>query len=185
MKFDYRDVPTVIADEESGPRQALQGHLKSLGFQDIDHVVSVEALANRLAKSEVALLIGSATMGDGQVLELVRRVIDSGADLIFARPLTQTNVEQGLKALVTRRKPFVVTYDYLGPDRRRKSRGDESGVALVEVPNPLRRWATGFSDEPPSKKDFEHHQHNAGPASGGAIFVVGGFGGRAFFQWPV
>jgi DNA-binding NarL/FixJ family response regulator len=180
VKFDYRDVPTVIADEESGPRQALQGHLKSLGFQNINHVESVEALANRLEKSEVALLIGSATMGDGQVLELVRqirrneiaaqpfmpvvalvdepeamlvrRVIDSGADLIFTHPVSQTSVEQGLKILVMRRKPFVVTYDYVDPDRRRESRDDGSGAPLVEVPNPLRRWATGFSDEPPSKR---------------------------------
>ena len=180
MKFDYRDFPTAIAGESSGPRQALEGHLKSLGFQNIAQVESVEALANRLAKSEVALLIGSATMGDGQVLELirqirrneiagqpfmpvvalvdepeamlVRRVIDSGADLIFTRPLSRTSVEQGLKALVMRRKPFVVTYDYVGPDRRRETRDDGNEIRLVEVSKPLRRWATGFSDEPPSKR---------------------------------
>ena len=52
MKFDYGDVPTAIAGEASGPRQALEGHLKSLGFQNIDQVESVEALANRLAKSK-------------------------------------------------------------------------------------------------------------------------------------
>ena len=75
---------------------------------------SVEPLGHRLAKSEVALLIGISTMEDGQILEmirkirrneivgqpfmpvvalvseleanLVRRVIDSGTDLIFTQP---------------------------------------------------------------------------------------------------
>lgn len=143
MQFDFRDVPTVIADEDSGARQALQGFLKSMGFRNLDHVESVEALGIRLAKSEVALLIGSATMADGEILDiirrirrneiagqpfmpvvalvsapeapLVRRVIDSGADLIFSQPLSQASIEQGLGALVMKRRPFVVTYDYVGP----------------------------------------------------------------------
>jgi len=180
VEFDCRDVPTVIADEDSGARQALQGFLKSMGFRNLDHVESVEALGIRLAKSEVALLIGSATMADGEILDiirrirrneiagqpfmpvvalvsapeapLVRRVIDSGADLIFSQPLSQASIEQGLGALVMKRRPFVVTYDYVGPDRRRAKREGEESIALVEVPNALRRWATGFSDEPPSKK---------------------------------
>ena len=76
---------------------------------------SVEALDHRLAKPEVSLLIGIPTMEDGHILEmirkilrniiggqpfmpvvalvsepeanLVRRAIDSGADLIFTEPL--------------------------------------------------------------------------------------------------
>jgi hypothetical protein len=40
-----------------------------------------------------------------------------------------------VKALAERRKRFVVTMDYIGPDRRREARG--SGAECVEVPNPL------------------------------------------------
>jgi len=202
VRFDFRDVPTVIADEDSGARQALQGFLKSMGFRSLEHVESVEALGNRLAKSEVALLIGSAAMEDGQILEmirkirrneivgqpfmpvvalvsepeanLVRRVIDSGADLIFTEPLSQVSVEHGLKALIMHRRPFVVTYDYVGPHRRRAAREAEETISLVEVPNPLRRWTTEFSDEPPSKKNPQHHQYDARPTSGRAIPVASG-----------
>ncbi|MBT4710696.1 MAG: hypothetical protein HOB82_04110 [Alphaproteobacteria bacterium] len=180
MRFDFRDVPTVIADEDSTARQALQGYLKSMGFRSLEHVETADALGNRLAKSEVALLIGGATMADGQVLEMIRKirrneiagqpfmpvvalvdepeavlvrsVIDSGVDLIFTQPLSQSSIEQGLKALIMRRRPFVVTYDYVGPDRRRDQREAEDLISLVEVPNALRRWAAGFSDDPPSKK---------------------------------
>ena len=85
---------------------------------------------------------------------LVRRAIDSGAYFIFTEPLSQASAEHGLKALIMHRRPFVVTYDYVGPDRRRAAREAEETISLVEVPNPLRRWTTGFSDEPPSKKNF-------------------------------
>ena len=46
MRFDFRDVPTVIADEDSTARQALQGYLKSTGFHSLEHVETVEAPGN-------------------------------------------------------------------------------------------------------------------------------------------
>ena len=44
--------------------------------------------------------------------------------------------------LINNRQPFIVTTDYVGPDRRKDSeRGSE--IPLVEVPNTLRAKATG------------------------------------------
>jgi hypothetical protein len=46
------------------------------------------------------------------------------------------------------RKPFVVTSDYIDPDRRNASeREEESEIPLVEVPNVLKAKITGKSDE--------------------------------------
>ena len=83
---------------------------------------------------------------------LVRSVNNSGVDLIFTQPLSQASIEQGLQALIMRRRLFVVTYDYLGPDCRWDQREGEESISLVEVLSTFRRWAAGFSDKPPSKK---------------------------------
>src|SRR3546814_8764656 len=41
------------------------------------------------------------------------------------------------------RKPFVVTSDYSGPDRRKAVARRDSNVPLIEVPNPLREKMLG------------------------------------------
>ncbi len=45
-------------------------------------------------------------------------------------------------SLVHNRVPYIVTSDYIGPDRRYKSR-EKSKIPLIEVPNPLREKAIG------------------------------------------
>ena len=46
-------------------------------------------------------------------------------------------IYERLLFLLNHRKPFVVTADYIGPDRRRKQREGTQLVPLIEVPNPL------------------------------------------------
>ena len=50
-----------------------------------------------------------------------------------------------IKLLIKSRKPFVVTTDYVGPDRRKPSDREDT-LPRVEVPNPLRAKATGTKD---------------------------------------
>ena len=40
-------------------------------------------------------------------------------------------------ALAAERKPFVVTYNYIGPDRRREKRVEEVVCPTLETPNPV------------------------------------------------
>lgn len=47
--------------------------------------------------------------------------------------------------LIEARKPFVVTTDYVGPDRRKTSDREDT-IPRVEVPNPLRAKAIGTKD---------------------------------------
>ncbi|MBF0307677.1 MAG: hypothetical protein HQL41_18795, partial [Alphaproteobacteria bacterium] len=44
------------------------------------------------------------------------------------------------------RKPFVVTHDYIGPDRRKETRPGVDSAPTVEVPNPLRAKALSTQD---------------------------------------
>ncbi|MBK0572118.1 response regulator receiver protein, partial [Klebsiella pneumoniae] len=50
---------------------------------------------------------------------LVSRVVNSGADDLLLRPFSTTLLGQRIETHVERRKGFVVTTDYVGPDRRK------------------------------------------------------------------
>jgi len=70
-------------------------------------------------------------------LSYVRKLVDCGPDDILLVPVSPELMVNRAKGLISRRKPFVVTQDYIGPDRRKAFRrsGTET-IPLVDVPNP-------------------------------------------------
>ena len=69
--------------------------------------------------------------------DLVKRALNCGADDLVTRPYSVGFLSGRVKSLTEARKGFVVTSDYIGPDRRRDpARG--SGIPLFEVPNTLK-----------------------------------------------
>jgi DNA-binding response OmpR family regulator len=74
---------------------------------------------------------------------VVRRLMDAGADDLLIKPISTKGLLDRLEAVGLNRKPFVVTSDYIGPDRRRAEARRESNVPLFEVPNPMRAKLTG------------------------------------------
>lgn len=67
----------------------------------------------------------------------VRKIIDSGADYLLVKPLSPAQLMSRIDLLVGQRKPFVVTSDYIGPDRREEAKR-KSDVPLFDVPNTLK-----------------------------------------------
>lgn len=77
----------------------------------------------------------------------IRQIVDSGADDILFKPVSAEVLAQRIEALTYCRRPFVVTADYLGPDRRRDpGRAASATVPRLEVPNSLRTKAEGLTD---------------------------------------
>jgi DNA-binding NarL/FixJ family response regulator len=74
---------------------------------------------------------------------LVRRVVDAGADDLLVKPLSTRIILDRIETVALHRKPFVVTSDYIGPDRRKAVDRRGSSVPLIEVPNPLREKMLG------------------------------------------
>jgi response regulator RpfG family c-di-GMP phosphodiesterase len=85
---------------------------------------------------------------------LVSKVIDSGADLLVAAPISPALILDRIASLVHSRKPFVVTSDYVGPDRR-TIQERESEIEKIEVPNSLRDKALGQFDPEKIRKEIE------------------------------
>jgi DNA-binding response OmpR family regulator len=73
---------------------------------------------------------------------LVREAANSGADFLIAAPFSPKQILDRIRSLVYNRAPFVVTSDYVGPDRRDGEARDSSATHL-EVPNSLRDKALG------------------------------------------
>jgi DNA-binding response OmpR family regulator len=69
--------------------------------------------------------------------DLVKRALNCGADDLVTRPYSVGFLSGRIKSLTDARKGFVVTSDYIGPDRRRDP-GRSSGIPLFDVPNTLK-----------------------------------------------
>ena len=62
---------------------------------------------------------------------LIGRVIDFGADDLLLRPFSATLLESRIRVHAERRKDFVTTSDYVGPDRRRDQARTSNVVHLL------------------------------------------------------
>ena len=73
--------------------------------------------------------------------DIVGRVINCGTDALLIKPLSPAQVLDGMDRLARQRSPFVVTADYMGPDRR-KGR-EVTDIRLFEPPNTLKERIEG------------------------------------------
>ncbi len=74
--------------------------------------------------------------------EVVRRAIDAGTDSFLVKPFSPKQLLDRIALVTMKRRGFIVTSDYIGPDRRQdSSRG--SSVPLLDVPNSLRAKEMG------------------------------------------
>ena len=76
--------------------------------------------------------------------ELFAKVIDCGPDDLLLMPVAPNQVVARVEAMAQGRKPFIVTQDYTGPDRRKEKRPGTEEIPLFEVPNPLQAKVTGM-----------------------------------------
>jgi DNA-binding response OmpR family regulator len=72
----------------------------------------------------------------------VTRAVNSGFDMILLKPFSMSTFLDRVHHLMRARAPFVVTADYIGPDRRLTQRGKPKDI-LIDVPNPLKIMAAG------------------------------------------
>ncbi|HLO75958.1 MAG TPA: response regulator [Magnetospirillum sp.] len=157
----------LIADPSPMIRTGLRGALFSVGFRTINETQSFIKLHDLIEQDAIDLLITSSELESNDVGYLVtemrnhrlgtnpfvvvicllanaepdyvKRVIDSGYDDLLLMPVQPDQLIMRIEKLTRVRKPFVVTHDYTGPDRRSKPRAyDTPSAPLLEVPNPLR-----------------------------------------------
>ncbi len=170
-KFNYGDVRILVAAPDKLTADSLKTLLRNTGFRNLYSVKSLGEIKSALAEESPDLMICECVfpegdpsglihalrhheVGDNPFLpvimvtgdpnpELVGKVINSGADDLIVKPLSGAYLLKRIEALVRARKSFIVTSDYIGPERRKNERPDTLKAPLIEVPNTLREKVTG------------------------------------------
>ena len=160
---DLDKIRLVVGESGDQTRTVLCNILKAMGFSRIaafDHLDQVRAkIADNLADLVVCAVdieggdiqsvvrdLRRQKIGKNPFLfvvyivnssgsELVRSCVDSGADDLILSPISAASVSTRIAALAKNRKPFVVTRDYIGPDRRGAERREGEVIPKLEAPN--------------------------------------------------
>lgn len=167
-KLSFDSVDVLIYDPVPSNRTATRAAMYALGFRKTETVSTLEAFieavqsnppdialceaqgaADELCSTIQQLRQGSAGHNPFIVIivtawekntTLINRVVSSGADDLLLRPFSTALLGQRIEAHVDRRKGFVITTEYVGPDRRRDG-VRESNIELFEPPNSLKMKA--------------------------------------------
>src|SRR3569833_699927 len=166
LSFDSCDV--VIYDPVPSTRAATRAALYAVGFRRTATVSTIEAFIESVQKSPPDIALREAQGGAEELCntiqqlrqgsaghnpfivilvtaweknnQMINRVVFCGADDLLLRPFSTALLGQRIEGHVERRKGFVVTTDYVGPDRRKDS-GRASNIELFEPPNSLKMKA--------------------------------------------
>lgn len=169
-KLHFEHVDLLLIDPASSARDTLKNILHDQGFRNLSLGGSLDEIRDHLAHSMPDLLISETELEDGDFCgfvtklrhhdvgnnpflpvigltweptpDLVRNVVNAGVDDLLTKPISTGQLVSRIKALAKDRKPFVVTSEYIGPDRRTLEER-KSDIPQVEVPNTLKVKATG------------------------------------------
>ena len=172
-EFRWGNVDVLVVDPDRGARTSLRNMLFNNGFREVKTGASVADIHEFFGYTMPDLLIADAELADGELSgvikalrqqglgtnpflpvialtwsptrNLVKNIINCGADDLVTKPISAAYLLERIRILIEARKPFIVTSDYIGPDRHRGSLR-ENKVQLVDVPNSLKAKATGESD---------------------------------------
>lgn len=167
-ELDFSDVDVLLVDPSLNNRTMLSNVMRDNGFLRQRYARTLDEVSDAFEESMPDLVVAESDLpvaafcdmlyrvrhhdlGSNPFVpiigltwspdrETVRMIIDGGADDLLVRPLSASQLLSRIKVLTLKRKPFVVTSDYIGPDRRKDSR--ESKIPRVEVPNTLAHKAT-------------------------------------------
>jgi len=171
--FTFEDVRIVFAIQNRDLRLHVASMLRQIGYQKIIEVNTFERLKETLETDDVDLLLCDAFIDDKEALKLINlvrhnqlgtnpyftaivlsedrtpisieKIIDCGADDILISPINPKLLVSRIQELISNRKGFVVTSDYIGPTRRTKPRDGSQVIPVVQVPNALRHMAEANS----------------------------------------
>jgi CheY-like chemotaxis protein len=174
-QINYDNVDILLVDPDVNSRQSIRMALNNSGFRKIRIGSLLSDLRKQITSSMPDLLICDCQLPDGNFFQFVRSLrhhdfgsnpflpvicltwnatpevvtglVASGADDLLSKPISTAQLLDRINTLVLARKPFVVTSDYVGPDRRIKSvREKDRAIPKVDVPNTLKIKATGEGD---------------------------------------
>lgn len=176
--MSWEEVEILLVDAEHQLRQGLRNILMQEGYRGVRDVSTVSGARESIRLSPPDLLVVDSRMPDGDSIamiedirfkrlgsnpfltiivmvwnpnrEMVYRITKCGVDDLLVKPIAPKKLMERIKYLASNRQPFVVTSEYIGPDRRggrKKKEGEPhdpaDDVPRIEVPNTLGAKAGG------------------------------------------
>jgi len=163
---DYGRASVVLYDPVHVNLRTTRYALQQIGFRDIKSFGTFRELKRAIQEDAPHLLIAETADHEADVFRLVRalrsgevsnnpfcsilltswkrdtnivrQAVGCGADDVIIRPFSTSFAEERVRTLVKARKPFIVTGDYIGPDRRRDPTRSEGSAPPIEAPNMLK-----------------------------------------------
>lgn len=182
QRDQYTDASVLLCDPRHNIRRQTRSILNSIGFWAINDRDSLESTAQALHSTRYDLLVLATDDPEDGVVKFVQSVrrgrcgadpfvpviltswrasqkhvegiIGSGADDLLMHPFSTAQMFDRVRMLVRSRKPFVMTEDYFGPDRRKIIDRPED-ACVVAVPNALQASVEGREDVAPSRAAIE------------------------------
>jgi len=155
----------VVAIANPIVRRALGDAFRQRGADELAEISDYEVLRQTMKSAVVDMLVLDDNLSEqytGDIIKDIRRgdlhehpftliialahrqeekdlreLIDAGPDAIVLTPVSVAALTQKIDSLAAGRKQFVVTRDYIGPDRRSSQRAGAAPALTLEAPNPL------------------------------------------------
>lgn len=169
------EATALIYDPVRGNMLLTRSVLHGIGFRKIEGVTSIRELNRRLKDIEVAVLFVEATEQNRHIVELLRShrlgelgvnpfipiiatlwagqtdliadLMNCGCDDVLLRPFSAAQALERVRSIIMSRRSFVVTSDYVGPDR-----GKTSAIGMApepfDPPNTLRDRVLNLNTDP-------------------------------------
>lgn len=170
---DYQHAQVLVFDPVHVNLRTTRYALHELGFRSIESTSTLKDFERQLKEGEWDLIVGESAAPGVDVFPIIRRIrrselgsnpfvvilltswirdgghvgraIECGSDDVIVRPFSTSFFGDRIRTLVRDRKSFIVTSDYVGPDRRSDSTR-KSDAPNVKVPNTLQNVVEGDSE---------------------------------------
>ena len=168
--WEFRRASVLVFDPIGPNLLATRSMLSQIGFTAIDSTRDFQSAVRLMHDNSYELLVLEASDAGADVCDLVKRLraglfgfdpfvpviltswersssgvktlINAGSDDLLLRPFSPAALQERVVTLVQRRKPFVVTSDYIGPDRRSEA-NRPANAKCITAPNALKAAASG------------------------------------------
>jgi DNA-binding response OmpR family regulator len=130
--------------------ELLSSRIYDIAILDADmEDYDIAAIVRRLRERKVGRdpFLNMILIADPPHTERARHLVNAGADAILVRPISVQTLHSRIGLLIEKRHPFVVTHDYIGPERRTEPRPGTMKISEIPVPNSLSERAYGKTND--------------------------------------
>jgi DNA-binding response OmpR family regulator len=171
LQYNFSEALVYLCDPQNHIRHSIVVALQGYGFHTVKDFRTYEDLLEGLdSGAKPDLIICDSEIGGHQAIDLfarirrreqgnnpfvvaimttwnptpekVRAITNAGVDDLLSKPLSPKVLYDRVNTLIASRKPFIVTSEYIGPDRRAPS-NRSSSAKIFSVPNTLAARAKG------------------------------------------